>query len=269
MCGILLILVACWFWYSLLGNPLNEFSLIHRAQTISGALLETHESEQEDYRGHVYFSDVGVYAYRLPDGREFKTITKASTGNLKKQQQVEYLPDNPAVSRIKGDGCQTITEWLWRTVGLGIILLVVFISPGMILLRNGVRDIKRARRKHILFADDDERILNFTRRILQDLGYTVSVCSNGLEAVRYYRKHHQEIDLVLLGLIMPTMGGLDAFREMKRINPQVRVLGFSATSSTDFIQNFLNEGALGLVKKPFIVEEFSQTIAEYIAASTN
>jgi hypothetical protein len=145
ICGVLLILGACWFWYSLCGNPLDEFALIRRAQIVPGALLETHEDEQEDYRGDVYFSDVGVYAYRLPDGREFKTITKAPTGHLKKQRQVEYLPDNPAVSRIKGDGCQSVMEWLWRKVGLGSFLLVLFISPGIVLIRNGVRDIKRIR----------------------------------------------------------------------------------------------------------------------------
>lgn len=142
--GVLWITGACWFWWHEIGgNPLNELALIRRAQVATGILVETYEDEREDYRGHVYFSDVGVYAYRVPDGREFKTSTRAPTGQLEEQQQVEYLPDNAAVSRIRGDGCQTVTEWLWRRVGLGLFLLLLFCSPGIYLIETGLRDTKR------------------------------------------------------------------------------------------------------------------------------
>lgn len=141
MWGVLALLVGCWFWYYLVGNPLHEIALIRRANIATGSLVDTHEDEQEDYRGHVYFSDVGIYAYRLPDGRELKTITRAPTGHLKEQRQVEYLPDNPAVSRIKGDGCQSVMEWLWRKASLGSLLLAAFVSPGVIMIRNGVHGL--------------------------------------------------------------------------------------------------------------------------------
>lgn len=141
MWGVLSFLVGCWFWHYLVGNPLHEIALIRRANIAPGFLVATHEDEQEDYRGHAYVSDVGVYAYRLPDGREFKTITRAPTGHLKEQRQIEYLPDNPAVSRIKGDGCQSVMEWLWRNAGLGSLLLAAFVSPGVIMIRNGMHGL--------------------------------------------------------------------------------------------------------------------------------
>jgi hypothetical protein len=59
--------------------------------------------------------------------------------------EVEYLPNNPSVSRIKGDGSASITDWLWRKAGLGSLLLALFVSPGIILLRNGIRDLKMLR----------------------------------------------------------------------------------------------------------------------------
>ena len=141
--GVLWILGGCWFWCYLAGNPLDELALIRRAQVATGSLVETHEHEEEDDRGHVYLSDVGDYAFRVPDGSDFKASTRVPTGDLKEQEQVEYLPDNPAVNRIKGDGCQSITEWLWRKVGLGSLLLTLLAGPGIVLLRHGVRDIRR------------------------------------------------------------------------------------------------------------------------------
>jgi hypothetical protein len=130
-----IVMVGLLVWYVRGGNSLNELALIRRAQVASGSLVDTGEYEQEDYRGHVYYSDVGVYAYRLSDGREFKTCARVPTGQLEEQEDVEYLPDNPAVSRIAGDGCQTVTGWLCRQVGLGVFC-VVFAIPGIALLLN-------------------------------------------------------------------------------------------------------------------------------------
>jgi hypothetical protein len=143
--GVLWILGVCLLCYPSITETLYELLLIRGAHVVAGSLVVTHEKEQEDFRGHVYYSDVGVYAYRLPDGREFKTLSKAPTGHLKSQRDVEYLPNNPAVSRVKGDGCYSVMEWLWRKAGLGCLLLALFFSPGIVLLRNAVRDIKRLR----------------------------------------------------------------------------------------------------------------------------
>jgi hypothetical protein len=64
---------------------------------------------------------------------------------LSKQQDVEFLPHDPSVNRIKGDGATSIFDWAWRKFGLGLVLLVAFLSPGVILLRNGYRDFRVAK----------------------------------------------------------------------------------------------------------------------------
>ena len=144
--GIVVIIVGCWFWHHTIGNPLDELALIRRAQIAAGSLVETYEHEEQDYRDHVYFSDVGVYTYRLPDGREFKTTTRVPTGQLNEQVEVEYLLDNPTVSRVKGDGSASVTDWLWRKVGLGSLFLALLCSPGIYLVKKGVRDLRDLRR---------------------------------------------------------------------------------------------------------------------------
>lgn len=140
--GVLLILVAFWFWWSMVGNPFHELALIRRGQVTTGYLVDIHEHEEEDYRGHVYLSDVGVYTFQLSGGREFKATTRAPTGQLREQEEIEYLPNNPTISRIKGDGCNSITEWLWRKIGLGGILLLIFLSIGFEFVLQAIKEFK-------------------------------------------------------------------------------------------------------------------------------
>lgn len=115
-------------------------------------IVDTIEVEHEDSRGHVTYSNIGVYSYQTPDGRKFKTTTRDPVGQLKERQKVEYLPDKPMISRIKGDGCQTITEFLWRKVGLGGLLLVAFISIGYLVLRESLNEFRCVK-----ITSDDEK----------------------------------------------------------------------------------------------------------------
>lgn len=137
--GVLAILVAVWFVYHLAGNPLTDLALIRGAEIAKGTLVDVHEDEQEDERGRVHQSDVGVYAYRVSDGREFTVTTRDPPGQLEPLREVEFLPTNPGVSRIKGDGCSTIAEFLWRKLLLGSVLLAAFVWPGVEILRAGIQ----------------------------------------------------------------------------------------------------------------------------------
>lgn len=143
-CGILYILGALWFMYMMLGGPLNELALIRQGEITVGSLVATYEDEQEDSRGQVHFSDIGVYAFSVPDGRKFQATSRVPTGQLKKREKIEYLLNDPTVSRIKGDGCQSTVEWLCRKVLLGGIFFAVLISPGVALIRSAVHKLKRS-----------------------------------------------------------------------------------------------------------------------------
>ena len=117
---------------------------------------------------------------------------------------------------------------------------------------------------HVLVVDDEESVRDFVRTSLQNLGYTVSACSDGAAGVDHYREHHQEIDLVIMDLIMPKMNGQDAFREMKKVNPNVRILVSSGFSHTQATHQMLDEGALALLNKPFQITELSEAVARHI-----
>jgi PAS domain S-box-containing protein len=122
---------------------------------------------------------------------------------------------------------------------------------------------------NILLVDDEAYIREIVSEALGELGYSVATCKNGKEAVEYYHKHHKNIDLVILDLIMPKMGGYDCLIELKKINPSVRILVSSGYSSSEEAKKVIEKGVVGYVQKPFNLKKFSQTVKDAIAMDNN
>ena len=117
----------------------------------------------------------------------------------------------------------------------------------------------------ILLVDDEEVIRNMAGDILRALGYRVAVCCDGREAVDYYRKHWQEIDLVLLDMVMPEMNGCEAFRAMRENNPDVRVILSSGYSINGEAQEILDNGVKAFIGKPYGRTELSSIVARILS----
>ena len=117
----------------------------------------------------------------------------------------------------------------------------------------------------ILIVDDEEVVREIATAMLEELGYQVAVCNDGKEAVKYYKKSWKEIDLVLLDMIMPELGGGDTFKAMKKINPDVRALLSSGYSINGEAQSILDDGVIGFVGKPYVLLELSEKVAEALA----
>jgi PAS domain S-box-containing protein len=117
----------------------------------------------------------------------------------------------------------------------------------------------------ILIVDDEELVLDANINLLKSVGYTVYEAKGGREAVEIYNAHKDEIDLVILDMIMPQMGGAEAFDRMKAINPNVRVLLSSGFSLEAQAREILNRGCDGFIQKPFGLEELSRKISEILA----
>jgi CheY-like chemotaxis protein len=78
--------------------------------------------------------------------------------------------------------------------------------------------------------------------------------SDGQEAVELFARHRKRIDGVLLDLTMPQMDGVQAFEQLRRIDPEVRVLLASGYSEQDVAQRFPIDALRGIVHKPFDFE---------------
>ncbi|MEW6735698.1 MAG: PAS domain S-box protein [Acidobacteriota bacterium] len=107
----------------------------------------------------------------------------------------------------------------------------------------------------ILVAEDEEIIRELIVEMLDSGGYKVIPAGNGREALDIYRQRAHEIDLVILDMMMPEVGGHEAFQQLKKINPNVKVLLSSGYSQDGLAQQLLNEGVLGFIQKPYAVKD--------------
>jgi PAS domain S-box-containing protein len=116
----------------------------------------------------------------------------------------------------------------------------------------------------VLLVDDEEAIRLVGRELLEAMGYEVLLASNGEEAIELYEKHRDGIDIVLLDIVMPHMGGGVTYEKMREINPDVKVLLLSGYSIDGEATDILKRGCNGFIQKPFTMKELSGRIREIV-----
>jgi DNA-binding NtrC family response regulator len=104
-------------------------------------------------------------------------------------------------------------------------------------------------------VDDEPAIREMARDILQGRGYEVVPARDGVEALEIYRQQWGRLDLVVLDMVMPRLGGLETFRRLQGIDRNVRVVLCSGHADTSKAKQAIKEGALGFFAKPFTMTE--------------
>ena len=112
----------------------------------------------------------------------------------------------------------------------------------------------------VLVVDDEDIIRELLGEMLEELGFTVISARDGREALAIYRMQWQEIDVVIVDMIMPGLSGREAFVEMKRINPSVRVVLSTGFTKEGAVQETLDEGIAWFIQKPYRLEELSEAM---------
>ncbi len=118
----------------------------------------------------------------------------------------------------------------------------------------------------ILLVDDEEIIIYAGEQMLKKLGYNVIVAESGKEAIEIFKKEHENIDLVLLDMVMPGMGGGETFARLKDIDENVTVLLSSGYSLDGQAREILDKGCKGFIQKPFSLKNLSQKVKEILDA---
>ncbi len=116
----------------------------------------------------------------------------------------------------------------------------------------------------ILLVDDEDAIVDVGEEMLKEMGYSVLVARSGKEGVDVYTKHKEEIDLVILDMIMPDIGGGKAYDRMKEENPDVKVILSSGYSVDGQATEILERGCDAFIQKPFNIKEMSGKIREIL-----
>ena len=120
----------------------------------------------------------------------------------------------------------------------------------------------------ILIADDAETVLAVGRRMLGRMGFQVITASDGREALESFRLHADQIVCILLDLTMPQMSGEEAFREMRSLHPDVRVLLCSGYNEQEATRHFAGKGLAGFLQKPYSMSELREKLAKILPRQT-
>jgi two-component system cell cycle sensor histidine kinase/response regulator CckA len=116
----------------------------------------------------------------------------------------------------------------------------------------------------ILLVDDEAMVLDVGVKMLKKLGYEVLTAEGGKKAIDLYKVNKDKIDMVILDMIMPDMGGGDTYDRLKEINPEIKVLLSSGYSMDGQAKKIIKRGCNGFIQKPFTMKELSRKIREIL-----
>jgi two-component system cell cycle sensor histidine kinase/response regulator CckA len=111
----------------------------------------------------------------------------------------------------------------------------------------------------ILVVDDEPQVREVISRVLTSCGYTVIPAEDGREALQRYGDG-SEIDLVVLDMVMPGMGGRECLARLRKANAAVRVVIATGYTTDGSAQELLGEGALAIVEKPLDISSFAAIV---------
>ena len=112
----------------------------------------------------------------------------------------------------------------------------------------------------ILLVDDNKTVLEIGRDVLEGLGYCILTAEDGLAAIELYSERKDEIDLLILDVVMPCLGGMEALQGIREMNPDVKAFfatGYDKLSTLGIRGQNIEEQ---VISKPFSVSELSQLI---------
>ena len=112
----------------------------------------------------------------------------------------------------------------------------------------------------ILLVDDEEAIRGLAQQALMDYGYKVMTASTGEEALEIYSSKSKEIDLIIMDLGMPGMGGHKCLQEILQKNPEIKIIIASGYSITGQAKKSLEAGAKGYLGKPYQLADLLNTV---------
>ena len=114
----------------------------------------------------------------------------------------------------------------------------------------------------ILVVDDEESIRALAKLVLERSGVKVLTAEDGRKGVEIFRKHQDEISVVLLDMTMPHMGGEEAFDEIRKIRKDVRVILSSGYNEQQVTSGFVGKGLAGFIQKPYRPSELIEKLRQ-------
>jgi signal transduction histidine kinase len=112
----------------------------------------------------------------------------------------------------------------------------------------------------ILFIEDEELLLELMKTLLEEKGYRVLTARDGQEGISTFKKHREQIGLVVTDMGLPTLGGWEVFLQIRENDPNAKVLLASGYLDPELKSKILKAGARDFVQKPYVPSELFSRI---------
>jgi len=114
----------------------------------------------------------------------------------------------------------------------------------------------------VLVVDDEESVRVVTRKILENCGYKVLEAGDGVEGVDAFKTNADAIDVVMLDMTMPRMGGAEAFEKIRDIRRDTPVIISSGFAEEDISTQYQEQGMAYFIQKPYNAKKLLAKIAQ-------
>ncbi|MFA4947675.1 MAG: PAS domain S-box protein [Candidatus Krumholzibacteriia bacterium] len=121
----------------------------------------------------------------------------------------------------------------------------------------------------VLLVDDEEMVRAVAKRMLEHLGFSVLIATNGAEALEIFRAHLGTISCVILDLTMPRMDGIETLAALRGISGDVKVMLSSGYSEHEISKRFAGKGLSGFIEKPYRISELGDKLRDVLEARTH
>lgn len=115
----------------------------------------------------------------------------------------------------------------------------------------------------ILLADDEKMVLDIGVQMLKRLGFTVIAVESGKKAIETFEEKNDSIDLVILDLVMPDLGGAEVVDAIKKIDPDAKIM-LSSGYGRDANTAALMQSCHAFIQKPFSMKDLTATLEDIL-----
>ncbi len=116
----------------------------------------------------------------------------------------------------------------------------------------------------VLVVEDDDRLRNLARKILELYGYSVLEAENGEDALRVNKEHEGQIDLMLTDVVMPKMSGKKTAERLQSLRPEIKVIYMSGYTDDAIVHHGVLAPGLNFLEKPFTPEGLARKVREVL-----
>ena len=233
------------------------------------------------------FINIILNAYQsMPDGGELRITSRGEEGFIKvgftdtgigiSEENLRRLFEPFFTTKVKGIGLGlTVSRKMIEghrgridvrsETGKGTtftIILPIEYNESLPHYKHGVGIDKKGLEANILLVDDQVGMVETLSDILKERGYNITIANDGREAIE--RAKETQFSLALIDIKLPGINGVETFKEIKKINPEIAVIMMTAYSVDDLIRESIAEGAYATIYKPFDPERILKIIEDVI-----